>query len=139
MMSRRDWLGASGLGGLFGGIEPAQSAAAQSEAIERGMRDMAQAVEELRKMLDAQHSFSEIAGIRQRQTEHLRTSGKLPDAMEVGSQVWWNVYDWHIRHQQPATIGRDAGGRYTIVLVQTTLILRPEMAPGFIGQPYDNR
>lgn len=137
MIGRRQLLGTSVLGGLFGTFEPAQSAAAQSQALEREVQDIAQALRDLRKAIDAPHSFSEILGLRQRMTDFLRVSGKFPDFIEVSSEVWWNVYDWHIKHLQPTTIGRDASGRYTITLVQTTLIMRVDMAPNSMGQPFD--
>jgi hypothetical protein len=49
------------------------------------------------------------------------------------------VHDWHIRYDQPLVLGRTGDGRYTIKLLETTVILRAEAAPGFIGLPFDNR
>ena len=56
----------------------------------------------------------------------------------VGADVWWALHDWHIRGQQPITLGWDAVGRYTILLMQTTAIMRPE-AKDSIGVPYDSK
>ena len=53
--------------------------------------------------------------------------------------VWYAIYDWHVRWKQPIAIGRDAGGRYTLPLTQTTLVMRPEQTLTFIGPPYDNK
>ena len=139
MIGRRQLLGTSVLGGLFGTPEPAQNAAAQSQTSERALQDIVQALKDLRNTIDAEHSFSEIMSLRQRQTDFVRISGKFPDFIEVGSDVWWGVHDWHVRHLQPTTIGRDASGRYTIMLVQTLVIMRIEVTPNFIGVPYDNR
>jgi hypothetical protein len=41
-----------------------------------------------------------------------------------------------IRWQQPTTLGRDAIGRYTILLMQTIVIVRPETKDS-VGPPYD--
>jgi len=138
MMGRRQLLGTSVLSGLFSTLEPAQSAAAQSQALEREIQGIVQALRDLRNTMDTQYSFSEILVLRKRMTDFLSASGKFPDFIEVSSEVWWNVYDWHIKHLQPTAIGRDAGGRYTITLVQTTVIMRPDMAPNSVGQPFDN-
>jgi len=48
-------------------------------------------------------------------------------------------YDWHMRLQQPLVLGRDANGRYTMMLGFTALVLRQDAVANFIGIPYDNR
>ena len=40
----------------------------------------------------------------------LRQAGKYPDYIEVGTDVWHQVYDWHVRYQQPMTVARSRGG-----------------------------
>jgi hypothetical protein len=57
----------------------------------------------------------------------------------VGGDVWFAVHDWHVRWQQPLTVGRDPLGRYTIVLNQTAVIMRPDSLANFVGIPYDNK
>jgi hypothetical protein len=57
----------------------------------------------------------------------------------VGVDVWYNVYDWHVRWLQQAVVGRDALNRMTIALNQTQVIMRTEADRNFIGVPYDNR
>ena len=49
------------------------------------------------------------------------------------------VHDWHVRLQQQVVFGRDAVGRYTLMLGFTALVLRPEAVLSFISTPYDNR
>ena len=44
-----------------------------------------------------------------------------------------------MRFQQPISLGRTAEGRYTILLLATNVVMRPDMTPGFIGLGYDNR
>ena len=65
----------------------------------------------------------------------LRTTGKFPDFIEVGIDVWQQVYDWHVRYQQPLTVGRNAEGRYTIMLMATMVVMRVETHAGLCGDP----
>jgi hypothetical protein len=82
--------------------------------------------------------FTELIAVREAQVRFLAANGKFPDFIEVGTDVWWALHDWHIRWQQPITLGRDAIGRYTILLMQTIVIMRPDMKDS-IGLPYDNK
>ena len=75
--------------------------------------------------------------MREQMQTFLRANLKFPDFIEVGSDVWQRVYDWHVRFQQPISLGRTAEGRYTILLQATTVVMRPDMASGFIGLGYD--
>ena len=43
-----------------------------------------------------------------------------------------------MRLQQPLMLGRDATGRYTLMLGFTALVLRPDVVPNFISAAYDN-
>ena len=54
----------------------------------------------------------------------------------MGIDVWQQVYDWHVRYQQPLTLGRNAEGRYTIMLMATMVVMRVETTPGFRGDPF---
>ena len=102
--------------------------------------EVVDALKDIRKALEApQGSFVEIASIRQKQVEYLRATNKFPDFIDVGLDVWFSVHDWHIKHLQPITLGRDAGGRYTVTLLATTLVLKTDADRNFISIPYDNR
>jgi len=129
MLSRRDLLSGA-VAGTAGGSDFGQPS-------ERAMQDIVKAIGDLRSALVEPHSFSEIARVRARQIEFLRAQAKFPDFMEVGVDVWFTVYDWHVRHLQPITLGRDPSGRYTIVLMTTTLILRIDADQNFVGVPFD--
>ena len=63
----------------------------------------------------------------------------MPDFIDVGSDLWFAAYDWHVRWQQPITIARDAMGRTTLALLQTALVLRPDSAANYLSLPYDAR
>jgi hypothetical protein len=84
-------------------------------------------------------AFVEILPIRQKQMDYLRSTNKFPDFIDVGLDVWFAVHDWHIRHLQQPSLGRDVSGRYTISVMGTQLVMRPDLVPTFISAPYDSR
>jgi hypothetical protein len=132
------------VGGLLAGADgakaaPAAAGGAQRDRGDEGADKIANAIDRLREEVRAERQFTEIAGIRDAQKTYLRVNGKFPDYIEVGSEVWFAVHDWHVRWQQPLTLGRDALGRYTIVLNQTAVILRPDSLVNFVGIPYDSK
>jgi hypothetical protein len=57
--------------------------------------------------------------------------------MEVGLGVWEDVYDWHVRYQQPLNATRLADGRYVLTFMFTNLILRPDLAVEYVGFGFD--
>ena len=139
-MDRRHLIGSGVVGGLAGLFS--DRAEAGEVAQSRGgadTRELVAAIEEIRDTLRAQQQFGEIAAVRDALQQFLRTNGKLPDFVEVSLERWFAVYDWHIKWQQPLTLGRDANGRYTVLLMQTAVILRTDTLPGFVGIPYDLR
>jgi hypothetical protein len=105
----------------------------------QGTQDITNAIKDIRTALAAEWSFAEIAPVRAQQLNYLKANGKFPDFIDVGSDVWYAVHDWHVRLQQQLVFGRDAVGRYTLMLGFTALVLRPEAVVSFISTPYDNR
>jgi|GEM_PF-3175596 len=78
-----------------------------------------------------------LADLRERFALYLRTTGRFPEYIDVGIDVFYEAYDWHVRHQQPLQLSRQAGSRLAIVFMFTQLVLRPEQERTFIGVPYD--
>jgi hypothetical protein len=68
----------------------------------------------------------------------MQATRKYPDFLEIGLDVWDNVYDWHVAFQQPANLSRLTDGRYVMTFTFTTLILRPDQDPGFVGFAFDS-
>src|SRR5581483_5425232 len=132
-------LGAIGsiLAGGEAGAEPAAGAAAQRS--DEGSDRIASAIDKLRDEVHNERLFTEITAIREAQKSFLRVNLKFPDYIDVGSDIWFAIYDWHVRWQQPLTIGRDPLNRYTIVLNQTAVVLRPDSLPSYVGIPYDGK
>lgn len=142
MVRRRAVFGGALMTGVLGALAPGAVAAEEAEAQRGGDQDMAEvvrALERIRNEFQNHRQFVEIAGVRDAQKSFLRVNGKMPDYIEVGSDVWLAAYDWHVRWQQPLNVGRDGVGRYTLQLMQSLLILRSEMQGSYIGTPYDNR
>ena len=137
MMQRRAFFSAAAFAGAAGAAIPHDTTVEQ--ASDRSVEEIGRAVDRLTAELHGQHVFPELDAVREAQKTYLRTTGKFPDFIEVGTNVWYAIYDWHVRFRQPITIGRDATGRYTLPVTHTTVVLRPEQTPAFIGPPYDSK
>ena len=137
MITRRQILTKGGLLGALvsAGEEPALAAGQSSQISDANARDIVQGLKGIENELAEPRAFAEIKTIRTRQMDFLRAQGKFPDFIEVGVDVWLAAHDWHVRHLQQTTLGRDASGRYTLTLMFTTLILRSDMVANFIGVP----
>ena len=135
-MERRDVVGGGllGLTALLGTAEPA--AAAQ----QRDDRETAAAVDRLRQAIEERlDSFPELAEIRAAQRTYLKANARYPEFIEIGVGIWDRLYDWHVRNQvQPAITRRD-DGRYTMVFMFTTLVMRPELMDNYVGFGFDGR
>lgn len=141
MVNRRAMLTGSALGGLFSAVSGSTEAraAAAPQSSDRATEDVARAILTVRDEIARQYTFAEIAPIRDQIRTFVRLNGKFPDYVDVGIDVWYQVHDWHVRFQQPTTIGRLPDGRYSIALMATIVVMRPDAAPNFIGMPYDSR
>ena len=140
MIPRRQVLGGAFAGGVLGALgEPELEAAAQSSDRVVDVMPIVRALNDLRSEVRTQRQFAEISALRDAQLTFLRSNGKLPDYIDVGTDHWFAAHDWHIRWQQPLNVSRDANGRLTLVLMSTLLILRPEAQGNYISLPYDNR
>lgn len=141
MIDRRSLLTA---GGLLGALAPAGEGTAigAGQMSDRAAADVVTALQRISSALTAvaaHESFDAILPLRNRQVDYLKANGKFPDFIDVSADVWMSAYDWHVRLQQPMTLGRDSTGRYTLLLGYTALVLRPDAASNFISTPYDNR
>jgi hypothetical protein len=141
MISRREAMGA----GLFATLAPAATEAAQNRddaESARALKDIKGELEQMAGTLDRGLvgpglAHGPIASIRDRYTIHLRANGKFPDFMEIGTTVFYAVYDWHVRHNQQIQITRVAENRFAIQFMFTQLIVRWEQEPNFLGVPFD--
>ena len=147
MISRREVVTAGVLGTLAGVAADlsADTSAAKAEAQETAgiVRELNEIEEELERLNGVVDSTSRVTSgsflglIRDRFTTHLRAAGKFPEFMEIGVDVFYEVYDWHVRHQQQIQITRISEQRFAIQWMFTQLILRYEQDPKYLGIPFD--
>lgn len=143
MISRRDVL----TGGVFGAaVGHAGDAAAQSDPrvadeLSRLRRQNELVLAEVRQANSGcfTGTCDAVARVREAATLFLRSSHKYPDQIDVAPDVFTDLYDWHVRNRQPLTLGRLADGRYTLLFMFTTIVLRADATAGFISAPYDIR
>jgi hypothetical protein len=134
-MQRRDLINGGFLSGLTTLASPSSAAAQRSDEPE-----IARAIDKLSDLLQRAGSVSpELTRIREQQRAFLKLNQKFPDFIEIGINVWDSVCDWHIRHQQPMTIGRTTEGRYTLTVLLTALVLRPDQTDNYVGLGFDAR
>ena len=148
MISRREVVTAGVLGTLSNAAmaAPAESQRSQGSQDDSGMQTQ---LGEIRKALTNINGNLDsglrgpglnagfIGDIRERFTIHLRSSGKFPDFMEIGTAPFYDIYDWHVRHGQQIQITRIADQRFAIQFMFTQLVVRWEQDPRYLGQPYD--
>jgi hypothetical protein len=140
MIDRRSLLTA---GGLLGALAPAGEGTAYGagQMSDRAAADVVTALQKISSAVSAvaaHESFEAILPLRNRQVEYLKANNKFPDFIDVSADIWMSVYDWHVRLQQPLTLGRDSQAE-TLMLGFTALVLRTDVASNFISGPYDNR
>lgn len=142
MISRREMVTAGVLGTLAGTPEEAVAAERQDEGTARAVTQATAALQNINTTLDngllgPNVAFGFLSDIRARYTTHVRSAGKFPDFLEIGVDVFYQVYDWHVRHNQQIQITRVAEQRFAIQWMFTQLILRWEQDPKYIGVPFD--
>ena len=140
MITRREVVTA----GVMGTLAAAPAAAAQqdSPAATKALTDINSQLQSIRSVLDTSLrgpglSAGFIGDLRERFTVHMKAAGKFPDFMEIGTAVFYDVYDWHVRHNQQIQITRIADQRFAIQFMFTQLIVRWEQDPRYLGVPFD--
>lgn len=131
MMSRRELL-ATGAGG---GALMANDAPQQ----ETDAAYLSRILEELRGIRKAVsfQGAQAVAQVRLAQRTFLKNTGRFPEYVDVGFDIYESVVDWLITVQQPVTVNRIADGKYSVALFATTIVLRPDFPDNYVGQGYD--
>jgi hypothetical protein len=135
-MERREVVGGGllGLTALLGTAAPAAATQARDD------REIAAAVDRLRSSIeDRLDGFAELTEVRNAQRTYLKANAKYPEFIEIGIGVWDRMYDWHVRNQVAPIITRRDDGRYTMVFMFTTLVLRSELMDNYVGFGFDGR
>lgn len=147
MISRREMVTAGVLGSLstsaFAEADQGRGSANDDQEIKAGFRSLKDELSDIKAVLDDGLKKSSldhdayIGLLRKGFTTFLRANGKFPEFCEIGGDVFYLVYDWHVKHMQPITIVRLAENRMAIQFMFTQLVLRWEQQPNFIGIPFD--
>ena len=135
MISRRDLL-ASGVGA---GVSIAPHGVASSPVQGDDARYFNEMILELREIRRAVSidGTQAVTAIRAAQRTYLKNSGRFPEFVDVGYDVFQSVVDWLVAVRQPVTINRLGDGRYTVALFASTIVLRPDFPDNYVGQGYD--
>ena len=138
MVQRRDLVG----GGLVAGLASMMAPAAEADAAvddEQSTTAINRLRETFERQFDQVYSsrWRGVSRVREQQRTWLMSTRKYPDFIEIGLDVWDNIWDWHVVYQQPLNVTRVADGRYAMSFMFTTLLLRSDQKPDFVGYAFD--
>jgi hypothetical protein len=140
MISRREVMTAGVLGMA---ANPSAIAEIQSDvqALREGFKDVKDALANLQRSTDEglrgnSMSFGNIGQVKSTIEKFAKTSGKFPEFLDIGLGVFYDIYDWHVRHNQQIQISRVSDNRIMIIFMFTQLIVRWENDSNYIGVPY---
>jgi hypothetical protein len=154
MVTRREVMTSGALGALSAAVdgrtgvemaatEAAGSAVSQSPELisAQALREIADDIAAVRRLMrDAfigpTVAHGALVEVRRQFGIFLKSNQKYPDYCEIGPAIFTDLYDWHVRYQQPIEISR-VDNRTAIRFMFTWLILRPEQADTFVGIPFD--
>jgi len=140
MISRREVMTAS----VFGmAANPSAIAEIQTEAaaLREGLSSVKDALKDLQISMDQglrgnSMNFGNVGQVRSTIEKFAKTSGRFPEFLDIGLGVFYDIYDWHVRHNQQIQISRVAENRIMIIFMFTQLIMRWENDSNYIGVPY---
>ena len=139
-MRRREMMGGGFLAGVAAMIAPKVEAAGQQDSDDT---TVARAIDKLREAVERQQDAcflgpcNAIKQVRSAQLVFLKANQKFPDFIDVGTDLWHEVWDWHVKNQQQIGITRLPDGRYGLGFMFTTLVMRPENPGSYISFGYD--
>jgi len=145
MISRREVVTAGVLGSLATGasVSPAEAEQAGDVLVLRAsLQDIKTQIEELKGhvfsgLVASSMSIGRVGQVKERLETYLKSSGKFPEFCDIGTAVFFDIYEWHVKHQQQIQITRLADQRLMIQFMFTQLILRWENDSNYISAPYD--
>jgi hypothetical protein len=139
MVQRRDLMS----GGLVAGLASLMAPRAEAAPAADDDGQSATAINRFREAVERQFDqvytgkWRGVSRVRQQQHTWMMSTRKYPDFIEIGIDVWDNMYDWHVAYRQPVNMTRLTDGRYAMTFMFTTLLLRPDQNPDFVGFAFD--
>jgi len=131
MITRRELI-ASGVGA--GAVVGAGEAALVQDT--QILSSMLTELREIRRAVSIQGAEA-IEKIRDAQRTYFKNTGRFPQYVEVGYNVFQSAVDWLIAVQQPVTISLVTEGRYAVAFLATTVVLRQDFQDNYVGQGFD--
>ena len=143
MVTRRDVVTGGALSALtaaaFAEPAPAEQDDGQTASAVRGLRGSLDSINSTLNTAFETNAvaFGYVPKIREMFTTFMRANFKFPDYMEIGMDVFYDLYDWHIKHNRQMEVSRVLDNRMAIRFMFTLMVLRPEQDPKYLGIPYD--
>ena len=144
MIGRREVVTGGLLGSLAAGAGSAEAGAEtqESQALRTILKDIEEQLGAIKTALDQglrgnSMTYGNVGQLRSTLEKYAKVTGKFPDFCDVGLGVFYDIYDWHVRHQQQVQIARVNDQRIMILFMFTQLIVRWENDLNFVGVPYD--
>jgi len=154
MVERRRVMAGGLFAGLVGALTPSAATRASAEAYGVGsaggaaagggddntaiLRRMLEEIELHRPTYGTRYGAGHLS-VRNQQQIFLKAQARYPEYIDVGLNVWDQVYEWHIMYQVPVKIGRLPDGAYSMPYLLTTLVLRPNVDANYVSAGYDAR
>ena len=141
MISRREVVTA----GMLGTLATASPAIAEIQQDVQALRDGFSKVEDAMRSLQRatdeglrgnSMNYGGVGSVVEKIRRFAKLSGKFPDFCDIGLDIFYDVYDWHVRQQQQINIVRLSDQRIAIQFMFTQLILRWENDGNYVGTPY---
>lgn len=143
MISRREVVTAGVLGTLSTGASASPAEAVQDGPVIRAglteiKAELADLAEKIQSgLISSSLDIGRVGQVKSRIETYLKTSGKMPEFIEIGTSVFFDIYAWHVKQQQQINITRLGEQRMMIQFMFTQLILRWEQDSNYISAPYD--
>lgn len=148
MISRREIVTGAMWGSVSraaaGGASPGADQSADALTVQKSLVAIESALTTIRTTLqdglvNPGVAAGHVSRVREALTAFLRGSGRFPEFCDIGVDVFYDVYDWHIKHGQPIQLSRTPDNRLAIQFMFTQLVLRWENEPRFVGVPYERQ
>ena len=143
MISRREMVTAGMLGTLGTASPVAAIAEIQQDVqtLKEGFKNVEEAVKAIPPAIDQglrgnSMTFGGVGSVNDKIKRYAKLSGKFPEYCDIGLGIFYDVYDWHVRHNQQLQLARAADQRIMILFMFTQLILRWENDDNYVGTPY---
>ena len=127
--------------GLFGAATGVHAQVPTTPSGDDNTQILTQILSELRgsRLPDRLPGAREIDLIRQSRKLYLKQTGRFPDAIDVGYNVWESLFDWFVATGQPIGPARLATGHYFFKFLGTNIVLKPELPEDYVGQGGSDR